>query len=157
MSQQAQPESTPPSKKSRQPLVLVLAAVVVLGGAGAYYWKFQAAPAAAEEEPPPAPPVYVVLDPFVVNLADAGGRRFLRLTLGIVVAGEERAAEFSEDAVTRMRLRSAILEMLAQQTADALITPEGKDALKTSIAGLIAHHAHELEVSDVLFSEFIVQ
>lgn len=136
-------------------LVMALAALVILGGGGAY-WKYSAAPAAPVEAPP-EPPAYVVLDPFVVNLADEDARRFLRLTVGIVVEGEEHAVEFGEDAVTRMRVRSAILELLSQQSSDVLITPDGKTKLKGHIAELVSTNADHLKVSDVLFSEFIVQ
>ena len=153
MSQEAEPA---PPKKSRRTLVVAAGALVVLAGGGGAYWKFAAAPA-AQAEAPAEPPAHLILDPFVVNLADEGGGRFLRLTVGIVVEGETHATEFSEDAVTRMRVRSAILERLSQQTSDVLLTPEGKAELKATIAELVAHDAHGLKVVDVLFSEFIVQ
>jgi flagellar basal body-associated protein FliL len=57
----------------------------------------------------------------------------------------------------RMRVRSSILEMLAQQTADQLVTVEGKAALKTAIIERASEKAEELKITDVLFSEFIVQ
>jgi flagellar basal body-associated protein FliL len=57
----------------------------------------------------------------------------------------------------KAKIRSAILERLAQETSDQLVTPEGKAALKKVIAEEAAHAAHELKVTDVLFSEFVVQ
>ena len=113
----------------------------------------EAAPVAAK----PEPSSMISLDPFVVNLADPGGSRYLRVTLGIVVEGEEHAKELAEDDVTRMRLRSSILEMLAEQTAEQLTTVGGKAELKKAIAERAMHGAEHLKVSDVLFSEFIVQ
>jgi flagellar FliL protein len=154
MSQETQ--SAPP-KKARKTLWVAVAAVVLLGGGGGgAYWAFFAAPV-VQAEPPAEPPAYLVLDPFVVNLSGSDARRFLRLTLGIVVEGEAHATEFNENAVTRMRVRSAILELLSQQSSEALITPEGKAALKATIADLISRNAEHLKISDVLFSEFIVQ
>jgi flagellar FliL protein len=101
------------------------------------------------------------MDPFVVNLADEGGGRFLRVTLSLVVEGEKEAKgegkEGGEDAVATARLRSAILERLAQQKAEHLVTPEGKAELKKVIAEQAEHATHDLKVSDVLFSEFVVQ
>lgn len=152
MSQEAQPQAP---QKSRRPLFVGAILIVLLTTGGGAYWKF-AAPA-GEAPAPVVPPAHITLDPFVVNLTDPGSRRFLRLTVGIVVEGEEQAAEFSEDAVTRMRVRSAILERLAQQSSEELVTPAGKDALKALIAEILARDAHHLKVSDVLFSEFIVQ
>jgi flagellar protein FliL len=147
-------------KKSRRGLLIVLVLVVLLlagGGGGAYWFLFRGAEAqAAEAEPPPPPPTGVIpLEPFVVNLAD--GSRFLRVTLSLVVADEAKAKEFEEDEIVHLRVRSAILELLAQKQSTELVTPEGKTALKKSIAEGVGHAAHELEVADVLFSEFIVQ
>lgn len=149
------------SKKSRTGLLIVLTLVVILllgGGGGAYWFMFRGAgDAAAAEAEPPAPTGVIPLDPFVVNLADATGSRFLRVTLSLVVADKAIAHEVEEDEVVVLRVRSAILELLAQKQASELVTPDGKAALKKSIAEAVKHTAHELEVADVLFSEFIVQ
>jgi flagellar protein FliL len=98
------------------------------------------------------------MEPFVVNLADAGATRFLRVNLALAVrGGEEVAKEIEENALEKARIRSAILELLAQQQSDTLATPEGKDELKKLIAERSQHAAHELEVVDVLFTEFVIQ
>lgn len=141
-------------------LFVALGLVLGLGGGGGAYWfYFMRGPATPKAAPPPKTSV-MPMDPFVVNLADEGGGRFLRVTLSLVVEGEKESKEgkeSSEEAVVNARLRSAILERLAQQTADHLVTPEGKAALKKTIAEQVAHAAHELKVTDVLFSEFVVQ
>jgi flagellar FliL protein len=121
MSQQpAAPAAAAPAK-SRRTLFIAVAALVVLGGGGGAYWKFFAAApteAAAEESKEPAePPAMVSFDPFVVNLSDPGSPRFLRVTLALVVDGEAHAKEFEENTVVRMKVRSALLEMLSQQRA----------------------------------------
>jgi flagellar FliL protein len=112
---------------------------------------------AAAEPPEPEPTGVVTLAPFVVNLADPGGGRFLRVSLALVVGTEEEAKELGEDAVVNSRIRSSLIELLAQQTSDALVTPEGKAALKNAIKEHVAHVVHEVEVADVLFTEFVVQ
>jgi flagellar FliL protein len=155
-----------PAKKSRKGLfiILVVAILLLAGGGGGAYWflwhgKADAEAAEAEPEPEPEPPPtgIVPLDPFVVNLADPSGTRFLRVTMSLVVADEVVAKEIEEEKVVHARLRSAILELLAQKQSTELVTPDGKAALKTAIAESAAHAAHELKVEDVLFSEFIVQ
>jgi flagellar FliL protein len=160
------PAAAAPAKKSRRGLMIILVVLVLLlaGGGGGAYWFFflrggaaEAEAAEAEPEPPPVPTGIVPLDPFVVNLADPSGSRFLRVTMGLVVADEETAKHIEEEKVVIARLRSAILELLAQKQSTELITPEGKTALKKAIAESVAHAAHELKVEDVLFSEFIVQ
>ena len=150
-------------KKSRGLLLIVAAVVVLLLGGGGAYWMLvvrAAAPAdTAKKAAEPAKPGggIVPLDAFVVNLADPGGERYLRVTLSLVVADEEKAKELGEDAVTKARIRSAVLELLAQQVSDTLVTPDGKTSLKKAIAAQVSQAVPGLQVSDVLFSEFVVQ
>jgi flagellar FliL protein len=140
-------------------LVIVLLAVAG-GGGGAYFYFVKAAPAQAKEaepEPEPEPTGIVELEPFVVNLADTGATRFLRVTLSLVVQDEEQAKEIDEHALEKGRVRSAILELLAEQAAESIVTPEGKTELKKLIIERVQHAAHELKVVDVLYSEFVIQ
>jgi len=161
------PAAPAPAKKSRGKLIPIVVAVLVLGGAGGgAYWYFVARPAALAAsggevphaaEPEPEPTGVVTLEPFVVNLADPGGTRFLRVSLALVVKSEVEATELGESRVVTGRIRSSLIELLAQQTSSVLVTPEGKAALKKAITAEVAHAAHGAEVSDVLFSEFVVQ
>ncbi len=138
----------------------MLAGLVLLGGGGAgAYWMTNRAPAegAAAKAPEPKEEGIVAFEPFVVNLADEGGARFLRVTLRLVVEGADEAKELEENAVDHARVRSSILELLATQTADQLVTPEGKVALKKEITERATHALHNIKVADVLFTEFVVQ
>jgi flagellar protein FliL len=152
-----------PAKKSKKGfmMIVILLLAVAGGGGGAYFFYFKAPKAhakAVEPEPEPETPTGIVpMEPFVVNLADAGATRFLRANISLVVSDEEHAKELEENAVDTARIRSAILELLAQQHADKLVTPEGKDELKKTIAERVAHAVHEPKVLDVLFSEFVIQ
>jgi flagellar protein FliL len=160
---EAAPEGAP--KKSRRGLftAAAVALVVLLGGGGAYWMYAKGKPAEgeahakAEEAEEKEPPAAVELEPFVVNLADPGGSNFLRVNLSLVVHDEEQAKVFEESPVTKMKVRSAVLELLALQSADALITPAGKTALKKAIAEAATKAASEVQITDVLFSEFVVQ
>lgn len=138
------------------------ALVVLLGGGGTAYWMYGGATPEGEEAAAPEPEetgpgAAIPLEPFVVNLADPGGSRFLRVNLSLVIQDEEHAKEIEENAVAKMKIRSSILELLALQTADRLITPEGKTELKATIAEAAGKAVGELHVTDVLFSEFVVQ
>lgn len=153
-------DETPKKKKGLGMLFVALGLVLGLGGGGGAYWFYFMRTPAAPSKPAPPKTGIIAMEPFVVNLADEGGGRFLRVTLSLVVEGEKEnneGKESPEQAVVNARLRSAILERLAQQTADHLVTPEGKAELKKTIAEQAAHAAHELKVTDVLFSEFVVQ
>jgi flagellar protein FliL len=165
-------------KKSKKGLFMILAVLLLGGGgAGAYFFYFKAPAAQAkeahdedesaedaehEEEAEEAEEEgeekgIVPMAPFVVNLADAGASRFLRVTLALVVKNEEVAKELEENAVETAQIRSGILELLSQQQSDMLVTPEGKDELKQAIAERVRQAVRKVKVSDVLFSEFVIQ
>lgn len=161
------PAADAPAKpKSKLPLVAGAAVLVLAGaGGGGYWWWSHRAPAdpkaaeaaAKEEEHAPEDAGIVSFEPFVANLADEGGSRFLRASLKLVVAGAEKAKEVEENAVDRAKLQSTILEILTIHTAEQLVTPEGKTALKKEILEKTGHVLHSAKVTDVLFTEFVVQ
>jgi flagellar FliL protein len=151
--------------KKKSLMLLIVAAVVLLGGGGGGYWWWsnKAAAAASEHDEgekkkePETPPGVLSFEPFVANLADEGGARFLRIAVKLVVDDAEHATELQEDAVVVAQLRSAILEVLTERTADELVTPDGKASLKTAITEASAPLLHEVEITGVLFTEFVVQ
>lgn len=163
MSNEAPAAAAAPAKKSSGKLIIIaVVAVVVLGGGGAGFWWWSrpahAEGAAAEKKHEAAAEAggIVPLEPFTVNLAD-GGSRFLRTSLKLVVSDEKAAEKISKNEVLLTRMRSAILELLTQQKADALVTAEGKTELKKSICEHLSPMTGGTEVTDVLFSDFVVQ
>ena len=154
-----QPTETPtPKKKSRKVLIGIVAAVlVVAAGGGAVAWRRSHAPTPAAEEKPSGPQGLLSLEPFVVNLADRGGSRFLRASIRVIVESPEHAEHVQKNDIALMRVRSTILELLTQQTADRLVTVEGKTALRHAIAEHLEPVLDDTKVTDVLFSDFVVQ
>lgn len=172
MSEAAKPAEEGKKKKggSKKLLVIIIAAVVLLGGAagGFFFWKSRAEAATAaaaeggekhqsKEKKTEEGGAVLTLEPFVVNLADNSGSRFLRVSLRLVIGDKEAAPELQEDEVKMLRIRSSILEFLSQQLADELVTAEGKEKVKKEIAERANKVLGEDEVVDVLFSEFVVQ
>jgi flagellar protein FliL len=150
-----------PKKKKRSKLLWLAPLVLLLAGvpAGAYFWMHRGA-AATEGGKEPAKPDHsgvMALDPFTVNLADKETPRFLRLTIGLVVDDRDTIDELKKDALKQARLRSSLLELLAQQSAEHLTSPDGKNELKHAIAERATEALKPLKVTDVLFSDFVVQ
>jgi flagellar FliL protein len=152
-------DSKPGQAKKGKGLVLAVVAVVLLAGGGGGFWWWRKSHAQAG---PPPEPVHVEasgvvpMEPFLVNLADTQASRFLRVTLRLVVDTPDEAKEIEESPVDQVRARSAILELLATQESSALVTPEGKAALKKTIAERTTA-VLKREVRDVLFTDFVVQ
>ncbi|MEZ5316922.1 MAG: flagellar basal body-associated FliL family protein [Vicinamibacterales bacterium] len=148
-----------PKKKGGSKLKLIVAVVVLLAvGGGAAWWMTRGGAAAAEPvEPGPETRGLVTFEPFLVNLADGGGTRFLKVNLQLVLETKADATEIEETPVVLSQLRSDILEVLTEQHATELVTPEGKEKLKE----MLKEHANtvlrEEKVIHVLFTEFVVQ
>ena len=183
MSESADAKKDAKGGKSKLPLILGLV-VLLLGGGGGGYWWFVVKPAAAaaaaeaaaeEEESDHGSETTtkkkkkkaasheeggaaVKFEPFVVNLSDGGGSRFLRVGLSLIIGGDEAEAKHLEESkVALLRIRSQVIELLAQQSSDHVVTPEGKAELKEKISEIATEVLDPVEVLDVLFTEFVVQ
>lgn len=132
--------------KSKKKLFIIIGVVLVLvlgGGGGFLYMKQKAAAAAAAAEeggdgaaadhaPAAAahadktPPVYLPMDNMVVNLADPGGERVAQVGITLEVVD----AHASDSVKAYMpTIRSSVLMLLSQKTADELLSSEGKQKL----------------------------
>jgi flagellar FliL protein len=109
----------------------------------------------------------MVLEPLLVNLADAGGSSYLRVALTLRVADviDKKGAKANDekskndkgmdDAVAAVR--DTVLTVLGRQTADGLLAADGKEHLKTELKAALAQHNADLKVKDVFFTDFLVQ
>ena len=152
---------TPAAPKKKSPIVLILAIVVVgaAAGGGAFWYARKTAPVveASGHNSRAAERGLLTLEPFVVNLADPNGSRYLRTTVQLIVRDETEVERIKKTPVSMMQTRGAILELLTVQTADKLITADGKTALKKAIAERASAALDDTKVIDVLFSDFVVQ
>jgi len=162
MAEPAETETIPAPRKKKGGLVMKLViAIVLLGGigGGAAWWFLRGTATEAKEvaEPPLEERGLLTFEPFLANLTDEGGTRFLKATIGLVVETEAEAKHLEEKPVVIGHLRSTILELLTVQSAPVLVTPEGKEALKKKIKEQTSEILKDKKVLDVLFSEFVVQ
>lgn len=111
-------------------------------------------------EPEEAPaPIFVKIEPFTVNLQDDEySDRLLYVELSLKV-GDDKTKEVLEQYMPEVRSR--LLMLLSSQEAGSLIEPQGKQHLANQILTLfdepLAEPQPPLDVTGVLFSEFIVQ
>ncbi len=107
----------------------------------------------------------LVVEPLLVNLADGDGSSYLRVALILrlidppVKKGvKSKEAENKEDASeTVAAVRDTTIAVLARQTADGLLAPDGKEKLKAELKSALAKNNGDLKVSDVFFTDFLVQ
>ena len=113
----------------------------------------EAAAAAAAEEANKMGPIFR-MDTMIVNLADQGGKRYLRITMEFELSSEELIPEIEK----RMpQIRDAILMILPTKQYVDIGTTEGKvqlrDELMTNLNLLLKTGA----IVTIYFSEFVVQ
>lgn len=122
---------------------------------------------AAEAEPVVQVATHVmVLDPLLVNLADTGSGGYLKvsLTLRLTDAADKRGGKAKtaknaddKDGEAVATVRDTALSVLGRQTADSLLAADGKDRLKAELKAALANHNADLKVTDVFFTDFLVQ
>lgn len=107
-------------------------------------------PAAAEA----LGPVNIEFKPFIVNLNDGGGKRFLKLTMSIEAETEALATEIN----TKMpQFRDTILLLLSSLSFDDIATLDGKMRLRNQMLNRINTQLTAGKIRNIYFSEFVVQ
>lgn len=145
MSEAKSKSDAPAEGKKSKKLVLIGAVVAVLlaGGGGAAWWFMKPPPddeVAAETThtaKKKGPPVFTPLDPFTVNLADAGGERFAQ----VAVVLEMRDAKTGETLKEVMpAVRNSVLMLLSSKKSEDLLTVAGKESLAAEIGEAVGEH-----------------
>jgi flagellar FliL protein len=169
-----------PKKKSKLPMIG--SGVVVLVGAVVALWylgvgpfkasgaKHSEANAAVEEEHggghgeaadeggkgghEPGKSNILALEPFIANLADDGGRRYLKATFQV----DFGTADVPPAMQARLpQTRDLLLTLFTSKTFDEIRTPEGKQQLREDIFARVYHVLDRDLAKAVYFTEFIVQ
>lgn len=100
----------------------------------------------------------IELQPYIVNLADAGEARYLRLTVSLGIGGEEGADEKEKpNPLFTTRVRNAMLAVLTTKTSEEVLTAEGKAKLRKDLLRAARAASEEPRVEAIYITEFIVQ
>lgn len=172
---QEEVEGDPAAKKSfpLMKILILLVGVVILGAGGFFGWQFffagppaEKEQAAVEEKAPdkakgakanePEKPGNVLnLAPFIVNLADPEGKRYLKLTLAV----DAKDSKLTKEIEVRMpMIRDSILLLLTSKTFSDVASTAGKIRLRNEILQGINRTLGNLgSVHTVYFTEFVIQ
>ncbi|QAU34360.1 flagellar basal body-associated protein FliL [Janthinobacterium sp. 17J80-10] len=152
-------------KKSGKKLILILMILLLAGGGGAAAWYFLGQPAAApgthakKTIDPGKPPVFLVMDPFTVNLQpDGQGEQYLQVAFSLQV-GDSKDVEAIK--LYLPQVRSRLLLLLSGKKASEISTVEGKKKLADEILAqvrqpLIQDGAPQ-NAANVFFTSFVIQ
>jgi flagellar FliL protein len=149
-------------------LIIIIAAfllfvMALMGGGFFILWtKMSAlsepAPIAEEEvaeveEPDEIGPLYS-LGTLIVNLADEGGKRYLRISIEL----ELESPEMTEEVERRLpQVRDSVLMILPTKTFADINTTPGKVALRDELVTAINGIVKTGKVKNLYFTEFVVQ
>ena len=158
---------------------LIIGFLLVLGGGGYFaYIKFIKKPAteeAAEELPKegeaakddkakkepkkvdtsePGLGIMVPLEPFIVNLSDSQGKRFLKVAITLELNTPEVHAEVNENI---QKITDSILILLSSKTFEDIYSVQGKFKLKDEITTRVNRFLVLGHVKDAYFTEFVIQ
>ncbi|HUX89181.1 MAG TPA: flagellar basal body-associated FliL family protein [Gallionellaceae bacterium] len=132
------PEALPVQKNDKKTTILMgiiaIMALVIAAGGGWYAANMGKDSHHVEEVKvaPPKTPLFVVLDPFTVNLHREPGENDQYLQLGITLKAFESDVE-AKIKTNLPEIRSKILQLLTTKTATELLTATGKKQLVTEI------------------------
>jgi flagellar FliL protein len=143
-------------KSKKKLLIIIIVAVLLLGGGGGgfYYFKFMRSSEEKVEKPKPEQTSIGELETFMVNLADPGGKRYLKATVKLKVSSNEAAEECK---ARNFELRDMVLTLLASKEVEEIIHAEDKASLKKEIMEKLNGRLEKGQVRDVYFTEFLIQ
>jgi flagellar FliL protein len=146
--------------KSKLKWIIIAAVVIALVGGGAAFVLLRKSPPPAKEllaSKEPKVKSVLHLETFVINLADAEQKAYLRIgiDLGLAQAGKGKEGEGAAASVSLAR--DVIVGVLSVRQADELLTAEGKEKLKADLLAALRQRAPEMGVEEIYFTEFLIQ
>lgn len=94
------------------------------------------------------------MDPFVVNLNEAGGKRYLKSKIEIEYVGDKVRLELTNRLP---QLRDVILLHLSSKTLDEIRSVDGKIELKNALIKRINQVLKQGNVRNLYFTQFVIQ
>jgi flagellar FliL protein len=164
-------DAAPASGSKKKLMIMAIAGVLVLGGGAGAGWFFlhgsgDAEAAHADEAPKKkkkkdkehVKAEYVPVESFTVNLQPENGDQYLQVQFTLQVEGPEQVALIKDNMA---KVRSRVLLLLSGKKASEINTVEGKQQLAAELKAVVQvpfdEGGDEQDVSDVLFTSFIIQ
>lgn len=96
----------------------------------------------------------VSLPAFVVNLADPAGRRFLKISMDLEMVDDKAVEEVNQSLP---KVKDTLLLLLSSKTYESLANMEDKLLLKKDVVERLSQIIGPSKVSNVYFTEFVIQ
>jgi len=94
------------------------------------------------------------LDTFIVNLADPGGNRYLRVTMDLELDNEK----LQKEIIKRLpQIKNQVLMILPTRRFEDISTTQGKIDLRNELINQINSLLSRGHISNIYFKEFVAQ
>ncbi len=136
-------------------LVILISLPILVGGG--FAWIKYIAPAigmVSQDVTNTKPGPMFPLEPFIVNLSEPGGKRYIKIKMEFESLNKETEKELKNKLPL---LKDNIITVLTGKRLEDVITPEGKLRLKEEIEFRINQNLRTGLVKNVFFTEFVVQ
>ncbi|GHV50385.1 flagellar protein FliL [Deltaproteobacteria bacterium] len=162
----------PKKKGGKLKWILLLFILLLLGGGGAGAWYYflsdlpgsknagsaegrETAPKEKSDKPAAAQNLQTtILDPFLVNLADPLGKRYIKVTFEVEITGQTVAEELTKQ---KPKVRDSIIMLLSSKTYGDLAPAESKLTLKNEVASRLNQILGGSKVTRVFITEMVIQ
>jgi flagellar FliL protein len=154
-------EQVPEKKKGSALKWIIIGVVTVIvlgGGASAAFFLLKPGAHADGKTPAeivkPVVAVFYPLDPYIVNLIDNEGERYLKVVMQLELSDPLAIEELN---LAKPKLRDGILDLLSAKTYKEMMDPLGKQRLRDEILMRGNMHVTKGKVTKVYFTEFVIQ
>ena len=159
------------AKSSKKFIIMIVLAVAVLAGGGGAAWFMMGSGEEEEgkdthakadkkghddedEEHQEEPGPVVDLDSFLLNLADRDGQRYLKMTIKLELDRPEAETDFAAKVPA---IRDSLLVLLSSKESHLLKTANGKRRIRDEILARANRAMKKGKVSNVFFTDFVIQ
>lgn len=149
------------TKKGNGLIIGIVAVVLIAAGAGAYLvlsgmkdGKEAAAKAVESSIEEPAKGTIFVLEPFIVNLQDNSGTRYLKLTVNLELPPGSMLTELNNQST---QIRDSLIILLSSKSYSDIGTVEGKYKMRDEIVARVNQYLTKSKVNTAYFTEFVIQ
>jgi flagellar protein FliL len=94
------------------------------------------------------------LETFIVNLADKGGKRYLRITIDLELDSKDLESEVTKRLP---QVRDSILTILPTKHFEDISSAKGKTALRDQMLERINGMLARGQITNIYFKEFVIQ
>ncbi len=154
------PELVPEKKQKSNLKIIIIASslivVLALGITGALYFlkSTDTGKKAGPVAPRPLIGALWPMEPFIVNLMDNQGERYLKVVMQLEVSDQRAVAELEQ---LKPKLRDNVLDMLTAKTYGELMDLGGKQKLRDEVAVRLNAYLAKGKIVKVYFTDFVIQ